>query len=267
MQTPHLEISPNSDSPLNKISVNLDALPYPTVIYVVTQKDIYLNQHAYKCLGMKKTDRFDLNHWNKINPRTLEIAARIDKPIMMDQKVMITLFNGKKEIISFNLSLVRTISLGDIYFIHFSKASEKFSVTSLSSLYAIKDEIKKLNPYLNNTGKALLAEFMNKYYPDNQNELMFEDLVYYEKELQILQNAFPFLSNSEIIICSLLINDLDNNEIAELTKKSMNSMFVTIHRLNKKLGVENRHKLIMKLRSLVENHKSNRPVIIEEFDI
>lgn len=252
----------------NNVLLTLNAIPYSTIIYTAMTDKVYLNKFAMECLEIKESDTFDLNRWRKLNPHLTEIGKKIDKDILFDQKTLITFHNGKKEMINFNISLLRNTGIGDIYIIYFNKASAKYAVSSISSLYMIRDEVKKLKPYLNNTGKSMLDELMNKYFYDERKSLTIEDLTYYEKEMHAIQSSFPFLSHQEIIICSLLVNNMDNNEISALTKKSLNSIFVMIHRLNKKLNVKDRTELMRLLHGIVENRirKDHNLPSIEEFD-
>ena len=162
------------------------------------------------------------------------------------------LFNGKHEIMNYSMTRIQNPKLGKIAIIHFSKASEKYSVASISSLYSIKDEVAKLKPYLNRTGKGILDNLMKKYFREESNQqLTLDDLVYYEKELMIIQKAFPLLSHREVILCGLLVNDMDSKDIATITNRTLDSVFVTIHRINKKLDFLNKKHLVDTLKELI----------------
>lgn len=78
-------------------------------------------------------------------------------------------------------------------------------------------------------------------------------MVYYEKELSIIQKAYPLLSHREVILCGLLVNDMDSQDIATITNRSIDAVFVTIHRINRKLNFENKKQLISKLRELISS--------------
>lgn len=250
-------------------SINLDVLLYPTAVYLYPLEKVSLNKQAQELLGIKDKQVFNIDKWRSINPHVNEILRNIDKEIITDQKILITLFNGKKEIISFNLSIIKHNDIERTFIIQFMKAANKYSVSSLSSLFSLGDEIKKLMPYLNNTGKKLLKDILQSHFQEENKQLIAEDLIYYEREIQIIEEAFPELSHQEILICGLLINDMDSNEISMLTKKSLNSIFVTIHRINKKLNIKDRKELVTALQKLI-NEKSdlqNNKKIIDDFDI
>ena len=135
-------------------------------------------------------------------------------------------------------------------------------MASISSLYSIKDEIAKLKPYLNRTGKSLHEGIMKKYFREETNQqLTLDDLVYYEKELKIIQNAFPLLSHRVVILCGLLVNDIDSKDIASITNRTIDSVFVTIHRINKKLDVLNKKQLVDTLKDLVNRNEENQRAV------
>lgn len=251
------------------LSINLDVLLYPTAVYISPQDVVTLNKPAYELLGLKEKQDFNIDKWRSINPHIKEILIKVDRDFITDQKILITLFNGKKEIISFNLSIHKNNDVGRIYIIQFMKAANKYSVSSLSSLYSVGDEVRKLMPYLNNTGKSLLKDIIQTHFQEENKQLIAEDLIYYEREIKIIEEEFPELSHQEVLICGLLINDMDSNEISMLTKKSLNSIFVTIHRINKKLNIKDRKELVDVLQKLIFKHNdqnTNRK-IIEDFDI
>ena len=171
------------------------------------------------------------------------------------------LFNGKHEILNYSMTKIHSSKLGEISMIHFSKASEKYLVASISSLYSIRDEVAKLKPYLNRTGKTMLDNIMKKYFREESNQqLTLDDLVYYEKELRIIQKAYPILSPREVILCGLLANDMESKDIASITNRTLDSVFVTIHRINKKLDIINKKQLVDTLKDLVNRNGENQRV-------
>lgn len=251
----------------DKIEIDLDSLLYPTVIYIHPDEVVILNNNAHKLLGLKENQTFNIDKWKFNNPQIGNFLRGVNKHSMSDQRILITLFDGKKEIINFNLSIVERNNKR-IHFIQFRKAANKYSVSSLSSLHSIKDKIKGLMPYLNNTGKAILKEILANNFQEGDKQSIADDLVYYEQEILIIEKLFPELSHHEVIICGLLIHDIDNNDISILTKRSLNSIFVTIHRINKKLMVRDRKELVEKLNNVIEIEKilQSNFRIIEDFD-
>jgi DNA-binding CsgD family transcriptional regulator len=161
---------------------------------------------------------------------------------------------------NYSLSRISNPLYGEVYIIYFSKASEKYSIASISSLYSVKEEIAKLKPYLNRTGKSMHESLMKKYFREVNQQLTLDDLVYYERELRIIQKAYPLLSHREVILCGLLVNDMDSKDIASITNRTLDAVFVTIHRINKKLDILNKKQLIDTLKGLVNKQENDWPV-------
>lgn len=245
-----------------RIFFDFNEIPQPTAVYIPSTNEVILNKLARNVLGMKENELFDLSTWNKINPYFEdEIKSVSLQENVINHKVHVILFNCKHEIMNYSITHVHNSQFGKICIIYFSRASEKYSVASISSLYSIKEEVAKLKPYLNRTGRQMHEATMKKYFREELNRnLTLNDLVYYEKELHIIQNAFPSLSFREVILCGLLVNDLESQDIAAITNRTIDSVFVTIHRINKKLNLDNKKQLIATLKNLVKKAEQSHPV-------
>ena len=260
MRTQEIEVGIGNEYPLNgKIVLDINQIPSPTAIYIPLKGEVILNTFAYETLGMQDGAIFDLTTWRKINPYLRDCYRKFKDDIVTDQKVHIILLNGKHEIMNYSLSCIQSPLLGKVYIIHFSKASEKYSVASISSLYSVKEEIAKLKPYLNRTGKTMHECLMRKYFREENQQLTLDDLVYYERELRIIQKAYPSLSHREVILCGLLVNDMASKDIASITNRTLDAVFVTIHRINKKLDIVNKKQLVDTLKELVNKHEEDQP--------
>lgn len=238
------------------VAIDINDLPFPIAIYIFSTNRVILNEPALELLGMKSNEAFDLATWNRINPFTKDILTKHGRGDVTDQKVQVMLFNGKLEVLRYSLGSVLSPLLGAVYIIYFSKVSDKSSAASFSFIHSIKDELAQLKPYLNRTGKTMHRALMKKYFGEENKQLTLNDLVAYEKELRIIQRAYPSLTHREEILCCLLVNDLDIYEIALATNRTPESVSVTIHRINKKLGFMNRKELINALKDLVRDENS-----------
>ena len=265
MRTQKFEVGIDSRyQSVEKIVVDINEIPYPTALFIPANEEVILNKRAYDTLGMKENEVFDFATWKRINPYLEEAIKKLNEDIVIDEKAHVILFNGKHEIMNYSMTRIQNPILGKIAIIHFSKASEKYSVASISSLYSIKDEVAKLKPYLNRTGKTMLENILKKYFREESNQqLTLDDLVYYEKELRIIQKAYPLLSHREVILCGLLVNDMDSKDIASITNRTLDSVFVTIHRINKKLDFLNKKQLVNTLKELIRNKEKNQRVATE----
>lgn len=249
-----------------RVVIDINEIPYPTAIYYSLSKEVVLNRLGYENLGMKYGDKFDLNRWRKINPDFFDILSDRKTGIVTNQRIHIILFNGKHEIMNYSSSRIVNPFLGEITIINFYKASDKYSVASISSLYNIKEEVAKLKPYLNRSGKTILDNLMRKYFKEDNQQLTLDDLVYYEKELRVIQKTYPSLSHREVILCGLLVNNMESKDIATITNRTLDSVFVTIHRINKKLDFLNKKELVDTLKEVV-NKDDEDNWLIEEFEV
>ena len=239
------------------IEIDIDDIPLATAIYILSVNEVILNKSAFELLGMKSNEAFDLTTWKKINPFMKDFVKKHVGESVTDQKIQVILFNGKQEILQYSLACISSPTLGIIYLVYFTKFSDKQSTASFSSLFSIKEELMRLKPYLNRTGKTMYRTLMKKYFEEESRQLTLDDLVSYEKELRIIQQTFPILSHREMILCSLLANDLDISDIALITNRTPESVSVTIHRINKKLDFMNRKELIDNLKELLQDVNSD----------
>lgn len=262
MRTQKIELGIGSErQSKGDIMIDINQIPYPTAIYIPLRDEVILNSRAYRELGLSDGGVFDLATWKKINPYLCDCYKKINDDIVNDQKVHIILLNGKHEIMNYSLSCVNNTSLGRVYMVYFSKASEKYSVASISSLYSIKEEVSKLKPYLNRTGKSMHESLMKKYFREENHQLTLDDMVYYERELRIIQKAYPSLSHREVILCGLLVNDMDSKDIASITNRTLDAVFVTIHRINRKLDILNKKQLVDTLKELINKEDTSDAVV------
>ena len=93
---------------------------------------------------------------------------------------------------------------------------------------------------------------MGKYFRNESHQLTLDDIVYYKKELCEIQQAFPSLSHREVILCGLLVNNMKTKDIASITNRTVDSIFVTIHRINRKLNFLNKKELMDNLKEVVD---------------
>ena len=265
MNSPKVEIRMDSFvQPKDKVIVGINEIPFPTAIYFLESKRVILNKLAYECMGLKVGETFDIESWKRNNNNFTDIIINGKEDIISNQKEHIVLPNGKHEIINFSMTHIKNTYLGNIYILNFTKSIEKYSAASISSLYNIKDEISKLKPYLNRTGRKMVESLMKKYFRDENQQLTLDDIVYYKNEIREIKKAFPSLSHREVILCGLLINNMETKDIASITNRTIDSVFVTIHRINKKLNLTNKKDLIETLKEIVLKKSSMQ--MFEEFD-
>lgn len=252
MRVPRVEIETGESHLLNKkIITDLNIIPHPCAIYILKSQEIHMNAYTFDLLGLKGEQNFDINKFLTINPHLQSLLYKKDfSNITFLHKVKIKLFNGKYDSINLRAQLIPDQEIGKVYFISLSRAEASSSVNPMFSLYLVKNEIDQLKPYLSETGMAKLDKIIKAYFSEKSKTLILEDLIVYEKELQVIQKKLPELSSREVLLCVLLLNNLSLNEIATLTNRTLNSVSVNIHRINKKLNLLNKNELITKLQEI-----------------
>lgn len=258
MKVPKIEIEISDDQLSNKnIVTDLNIIPYPCVIYTPDSQSIYINMYAAELLELKENQFQNLNKILSLNPnlQTLFYQPHIAE-ITVFKKVKIKLINDKYKTINIRAQLLTNEQNKEVYILFLSK-TDKDAVNPMFSLYLIKREISDLKPFLNQSGISKLEAIISTYFSEKSKTLVLEDMIAYEDELQIIQKQFPKLSSREILLCVLLFNNLSLSEIATLTNRTLNSISVTIHRINKKLNLNNKNELVAKLQEIVAANQRN----------
>lgn len=103
---------------------------------------------------------------------------------------------------------------------------------------AYKREALRLKPYLNKPGKEALEQMIisnildevtkNKPTRNDQVKVVGED------RIELLTQAFPQLSNSEIVLCGYFSLKMSIENVAHLTGKTPNCLRVAFHRILRK---------------------------------
>lgn len=252
MNSLNVEIRVNRDVLSNeKILVGINEIPFPTAIYFPDSNRVLLNNRAFVCLGLKVGDYFNFDYWIRNNNNIFDLFKSQKEDIISNQKGVVVFPNGKHELIKYSMAHINNQHLGDIYIINFTKLVEKYSAASINSLYNIQDEVSKLKPYLSRTGRNMVESLMKKYFIDENQQLTLDDIVYYKNEIEEIGKAFPSLSHKEVILCGLLVNNMETKDIAAITNRTIDSVFVTIHRINKKLNIGSKKELILTLKEIV----------------
>ncbi len=254
MKTPKLKIE-LSDNFLTKsiFSTDINIFPSPLVIYIPLTQEFFLNDLAYNELDIPKDEVINMRDFISSNQHLLKIDTDNSTHKFKDNTT-INLFNKRTYHIKFNFNVSKDDVLGHIYFITFEKVELKSSVNTLYSLSMVKEEISKLRSNLNFEGKEKLEYILKEYFDDDSKQhLSLEELVNYEKQIKIIQKNFTVLSRREVIICTLLLNNLELTDIAKTINRSINSIFVIVHRINRKLDIPNKDELVRRLREVMDN--------------
>ncbi len=248
----HIELVDNLLSK-NMIATDINVIPHATLIYLSLTQEVGINDMARDILEISNNEDLYIIEWLKKNKHLLELKNEDDQITSRNRKISITLLNGKSINIVYRLTITKDDILGPVFFVTFHKEERKASIDSTYNLYTLKEEIGKLKSNLDNIGKEKLSEILKLYFDKENKQLSLDDLVNYEKELQAIQKAFPLLSRREVLLCGLLANEMELPDIAAVTNRSLNSVFVTVHRINRKLDIPNKTALQKVLQDIISN--------------
>lgn len=248
----HIEFVDNFLSK-STIDTDINIIPHATIIYLSLTQEIGFNDMARNFLEIAKDDNVNFLELLKINKHLLDIKNEGQSNTIHNNITTITLLNGKKINMVYRITVSKDDVLGQIFFITFDIEDKRASIDSAYNLYMLKDEIGMLKENLDSKGKEKLNEILEIYFDQENKQLSLEDLLSYEKELQAIQKAFPVLSRREILLCGLFANEMELTDIASVTNRSLNSVFVTIHRVNKKLNIPNKSELYRILQDIIAN--------------
>lgn len=240
------------------IRFNIDEIPSPTVIYIYSTDDVILNDHAFAFLEIDKDEPYALLAWKKRNPILMKMLIRCEGDSITDQKIQMMHLDGRQEIINYSLSSIMNPYYGKIFLILFARETEQNSIDNLSRLYSIKEEIIRLKPYLNRTGKTIHRMLMKDYFLEESKPFSCYDQESYQKDLNLIVETYPSLSQREAELCCLLKNDHDLTDIALITFRTPQSVSVTIYRINRKLNFQSRKELITKLKMLDHKYDTHK---------
>lgn len=113
---------------------------------------VVLNKAARDLLELKTNQEFNLDKWRKINPHLDNILRKIDKEVITDQRIIITLFNGGYfDLINSHVlpAMIRKIHLANCLrsndWSGISKDIERRPINGINKSSSIDDIVSKLH--------------------------------------------------------------------------------------------------------------------------
>ena len=77
-----------------RIVFDINEIPYQVALYIQSNNEVILNSLAYRALGMKENEVFDIATWRRINPYfDDEVNRLINENAIIDQKIHVVLFS------------------------------------------------------------------------------------------------------------------------------------------------------------------------------
>lgn len=135
-----------------EFAIDLDILLFPTAVYIPNSRKVALNKAARVLLELKANQEFNLDKWKKINPHIENILKRINKELITDQRIIITLFNGGYfDLINSHVlpAMIRKIHLANCLrsndWSGISKDIERRPINGINKSSSIDDIVSKLH--------------------------------------------------------------------------------------------------------------------------
>lgn len=152
--------------------------------------------------------------------------------------LFVKIFDGGFDIRIFNISLISKEKELMLFQNYGAFKEQQFFMEKIDKLII---DFEKLRPYLNKNGKEILEQIIER----QKDDLMFLkqspniDGIARNIEMKNLN-----LTESEILICSLLYLGFSTKEKVKLTGFTANKIRVNIHRICKKLNFSSREELV-----------------------
>jgi len=158
-----------------------------------------------------------------------------DKAILKTSNTDVQTFEYKVTILS---------ESNELFLITFNKLSTKNELLRLEIEQTYSAELHALMPYLNKSGKELVAEKIEAKKLSTVFELENKDLKTVELSDIALKKSisitFPQLSETELIVAYYLLIGANTKQIATITNKNANAIRVMMHRIFAKTNIKNK---------------------------
>lgn len=225
------------DENMSEMMVMLKSLPTCTIVLDRNAKLVDINQPALKFFTIRSIDDFRIKKWIVSNRNNL-LHSFINE-LMKGATITNKLYRIQHPDYTYtnvNFSACMLDGLNKKLFIF------QFFVLTTRDNRHLEYELNQ-----GSMNKTNLTRNKERLFIDN--EIMAEILNLYvdDAKIQLFKKRYPFLSNTEIIICGLISLNMTVTDIAKLTKRDPNNVHFILYRLFKTFKLNSRKKLYLKL--------------------
>jgi len=233
-------------------------MPTCSLVLDTNAKILDINQQA---LIFFKTETKEL-FFEKLKSQNVFVDLMMVEEIIQVVLMSKELVNKKLLLRKFNKTIA-CIEANTIFFpedegyilLQFTDNSHQIQQFYSELILEFRNDTLRLKPYLNKPGKEILLEIINDEKMEGiiNNKPFRTNLfeIIHENRIIQLSSLFPFLSNSELTLCSFLSLKMSIDEISAITGKTANSLRVAYHRILRKTNFENGKEFIKRIESLV----------------
>jgi DNA-binding CsgD family transcriptional regulator len=234
----YLSITTNTQ----EMMVMLKSLPVSTIVFDSNAKIVDINQPALEFLKIKSIEDYGIKRWEALNDRNyihLIIQKLKSGKIVRDKNFLLKCPDRK--IISINYSACVLSGVKPVFIFQFFVVSKSI----FSPLEHLNYTVHHANKNLNIICKG--NSDIKQVFADHEVKQPIFKRYLNEEVIQTVSRKYPSLSSCEVVICGLIVLNMSTAEIAIVTEKKVASVYTAIYRLFKKLGVNSRRKLYLKL--------------------
>jgi len=217
-------------SNVQEMMILMKSLPVCTAIYDKDARLIDINQSALNYLKIKAIDDYKTKRLKVLNDCNylLSIIQELKTGRIIRNKIyQVKSPDSNVSVINFSASMLNGKS--DLFLFQFFELtaswndvlSKQENFKELQNINRIQENKKNLE-----VQKLFVDKKMKKY--------MFQNYLD-EDEIVKLSKKYPILSYKELIVCGLIVLKMSTNEMAILTGRSVNSIYVNKYRMCKKL--------------------------------
>lgn len=236
-------------------TISINDLQIKTVLIYENGNVLQMNELCRKFLNKSFGGDFNKKKFFLLNNRSEYIsilcAARRGGQLANHQMVLHNT-DGSSTLLTYYLSYAVE---RDYFVLQFYETSAWQNLYSVSIHNAARNELQKLNPYLNKYGRTLLADILQKVNPDNILRLKQYQSYFQNEVLLRISSRYPVLSQTEVSLCGFYALQMSIADMSMLLSRSNNSIYVNTHRILRKLGMNSREELITNMCELIKGGK------------
>jgi DNA-binding CsgD family transcriptional regulator len=224
----------NITSNMQEMMVMLKSLPACTTIFDKDARLIDLNQSAINYLKIKAIDDFKTKRLRVLNDCNylLSIIQELKTGRIITNKIyQVKSPDSNLSVISFSACMINGKS--DLFLFQFFELTASWDEVMPKRKQKGSKVLQQISKIQENKHKLAI----HKLFGDQaMKQQMFQNYLD-EDKIEELSQKYPLLTYTELIVCGLIALKMSTDEIAMLTGRSINSIYVIKYRIFKKFDL------------------------------
>jgi len=221
-------------SNMQEMMIMLKSLPVCTTIFDKDARLIDINQSAKNYLKIKAIDDYRTKRLKVLNDCNylLSIIHELKTGRIITNKIYQVKYpDSNLSVISFSACMLNGIN--DVFLFQFFDLTASWDEVKPKHKNTGLKALQKINMIQENKNKQEIHKLFGDLAMKQQ---MFQNYLN-EDKIDMLSRKYPLLTYTELIVCGLIALRMSTHEIALLTGKSMNSIYVFKYRIFKKFDL------------------------------